>query len=101
MGQQRLEAAEFSSPLLGRIFLRYPEKTYAAEELLGAVGSGGRRRVSRDDCLAEGVTLLPEIARFSYLQSLTGGNRIGKAINEAMKCIDAEHSGLTGAFPHN
>lgn len=53
--------------MLGLIYLRYAEKKYAvAEELLGPIGSGGRRKVSKDDYLAEGVIFLPETARFSY-----------------------------------
>lgn len=97
-----LKPAEFSAPVLGLIFLRYAEKKYAAaEEKLGPVGSGGRRKVSKDDYLAEGVIFLPETARFSYLQSLTEGDNIGKAINDAMKDIEEENTDLKGALPRN
>ncbi|MCK2047065.1 type I restriction-modification system subunit M [Chromohalobacter moromii] len=95
-----LKPAEFSTPVLGLIFLRFAEKTYAAaEEKLGPVGSGGRRKVSKADYQAEGVIFLPEIARFSYLQSLTEGDNIGKAVNEAMKAIEEENTDLKGALP--
>ncbi|MCM2972902.1 type I restriction-modification system subunit M [Larsenimonas suaedae] len=95
-----LKPAEFSAPVLGLIFLRFAEKTYAAaEEKLGPIGSGGRRKVSKADYQAEGVVFLPEIARFSYLQSLTEGDNIGKAINEAMKAIEEENPDLKGALP--
>ena len=77
-----LKPAEFSTPVLGLIFLKYADKKYsAAEEKLGPVGSGGRRKVSKDDYLAEGVIFLPETARFPHLLSLTEGDNIGKAIN--------------------
>ncbi len=97
-----LKPAEFSAPVLGLIFLKYADKKYAAaEEKLGPVGSGGRRKVSKDDYLAEGVIFLPEFARFSNLLSLTEGDNIGKAINDAMKAIEEENSDLKGALPRN
>lgn len=95
-----LKPAEFSTPVLGLIFLKYADKKYsAAEEKLGPVGSGGRRKVSKDDYLAEGVIFLPETARFSHLLSLTEGDNIGKAINDAMKAIEDENHDLKGALP--
>lgn len=97
-----LKPAEFSTPVLGLIFLRFAEKTYAAaEKKLGPVGSGGRRKVSKADYQAEGVIFLPAIARFSYLQSLTDEDNIGKATNEAMKAIEEENPDLKGALPRN
>lgn len=45
-----LKPAEFSAPVLGLIFLKYADRKYAAaEETLGPVGSGGRRKVSKYD----------------------------------------------------
>lgn len=95
-----LKPAEFSAPVLGLIFLKYADKKYSlAEEKLGPVGSGGRRKVSKDDYLAEGVIFLPETARFSHLLTLTDGDNIGKAINDAMKAIEDENTDLKGALP--
>ena len=43
-----LRPAEFSTPVLGLIFLRYAEKRCAeVEQRIGPVGSGGRRKVAR------------------------------------------------------
>ncbi len=95
-----LKPAEFSTPVLGLIFLRYAENKYAAaEKKLGPIGSGGRRKVGKNDYLKEGVIFLPPEARFSYLQNLTEGDNIGKAINEAMKRIEEENADLKGALP--
>ncbi|WP_434985628.1 type I restriction-modification system subunit M [Vreelandella zhaodongensis] len=95
-----LKPAEFSAPVLGLIFLKYADRKYAAaEEKLGPVGSGGRRKVSKDDYLAEGVIFLPETARFSYLLTLTDGDNIGRIINDAMKAIEEENPDLKGALP--
>lgn len=97
-----LKPAEFSAPVLGLIFLRFAEKKYAAAEAkLGPIGSGGRRKVSKDDYLAEGVIFLPDSARFSYLLQLTEGDNIGKAVNEAMRAIEEENTDLQGALPRN
>jgi len=95
-----LKPSQFSVPVLGLIFLRYAEKKYAdAEGRIGPVGSGGRRKVSKADYQAEGVIFLPAEARFSYLQSLTEGDNIGKEINNAMKAIEEDNPDLKGALP--
>lgn len=95
-----LKPAQFSVPVLGLIFLRYADSKYrAAEEILGPVGSGGRRKVSKADYEAEGVIFLPPQARFSHLQSLSEGEDIGKAINDAMRAIEEENPDLRGALP--
>src|SRR6056297_3884984 len=84
-----LKPSQFSTPVLGLIFLRYAEKKYAdAEKKIGPVGSGNRRKISKADYQAEGVIFLRPEARFSYLQSLTEGDNIGKALNDAMKAIE-------------
>ena len=95
-----LKPSEFSTPVLGLIFLRYAEKKYAeAETKLGPVGSGGRRKIGKADYDAEGVIFLPPEARFSHLLSLTEGDNIGKAINDAMKAVEKENADLKGALP--
>lgn len=95
-----LRPAQFSTPVLGLIFLRYAEKRFAeAEAKLGPVGSGGRRKVRKDDYLAEGAIFLRPEARFSYIQSLTESDNIGKSINDAMKAIEEENPDLKGALP--
>lgn len=95
-----LKPAEFSTPVLGLVFLRYAEKMFAeAEKKLGPVGSGARRKIGKADYEAENVIYLRPEARFSNLQSLTEGDNIGKAINEAMKAIEEENPELKGALP--
>ena len=57
--------------------------------------SGGA--ISREDDYQElSVVYLPEKARFGYLLNLPEGADIGKAINEAMKAIEAENEDLQG-----
>jgi type I restriction enzyme M protein len=95
-----LKPAQFSAPVLGLIFLRYAEKKFAAAEAkLGPVGSGGRRKVSKDDYIAERVIYLRPEARFTFLQLLPEGEDIGKRINAAMKAIEEDNPELAGALP--
>lgn len=95
-----LKPSQFSTPVLGLIFLRYAEKRFAeVEARIGPVGSGNRRKVSKADYEAEGVIFLRPEARFSHLQSLSESDDIGKAVNEAMKAIEEDNTGLSGALP--
>lgn len=94
-----LRSSEYSTPVLGLIFLRYADHkfTVAEQELKG---KGSRRRViGREDYQAKGVMYLPPNARFSHLLSLPEGENIGKAINEAMKAVEAENEELKGVLP--
>lgn len=97
-----LKPSEFSTPVLGLIFLRYAEKKFTeAEAKLGPVGSGGRRKVGKEDYAAEGIIYLSAKARFSHLQNLTEGDNIGKAIDTAMQAIEDDNTDLRGALPRN
>lgn len=97
-----LKPSEYSTPVLGLIFLRYADFKFShAEALLQqeAQSSGSRRRIGKVDYQAQGVMFLPENARFAHLLSLPEGTNIGKAINEAMKSIEDENEDLSGIMP--
>ncbi|MCF1504023.1 type I restriction-modification system subunit M [Afifella sp. H1R] len=97
-----LKPAEFSTPVLGLIFLRYAESRFAAVEAeVGRVGSGNRRKIGKADYVAKGVIFLRPEARFSHLQDLPEGEDLGKAINAAMEAIEEENEDLSGALPKN
>lgn len=107
----KLRSSEYSTPVLGLIFLRYADHKFAhAEaELTGEsekvrreeAGRRRRREISATDYHARGVLYLPEKARFSTLLELPEGAEIGKAINEAMKAVEAENKELEGVLPRN
>jgi type I restriction enzyme M protein len=97
-----LKPSEYSRPVLGLLFLRYAEKKFSeVEAKTGPIGSGKRRKVTKDDYIDEGAIFLRDEARFSYLQSLSEGDDIGKAINDAMKAIEDENADLRGVLPGN
>ena len=56
-------------------------------------------RISSTDYHARGTLFVPEKARFSYLIELPEGSDMGKAVNDAMKEIEAENKELAGILP--
>ncbi|MBC2698863.1 MAG: SAM-dependent DNA methyltransferase [ANME-2 cluster archaeon] len=95
----KLKSSEYSTPVLGLIFLRYADHkfTIARQELEGK--STGRRTIGKADYQARGVLYLPEAARFSTLLNLPEGEDIGKVINDAMRAIEADNEELRGILP--
>jgi type I restriction enzyme M protein len=97
-----LRPSEFSTPVLGLIFLRYADHKFTqAEAALArkAKAGQGRRRIGKIDFQAEGVLYLPETARFSNLQKLPEGADLAKAVIAAMKAIEAENEELKDILP--
>src|ERR1700686_3534640 len=94
----KLKSSEYSVPVLGLIFLRYADHKFSEAEKKLTAGGSGRRKVGKTDYQAQGVLFIPEKARFSTLLNLPEGADIGKAINEAMKAIEAENEDLKDGF---
>ena len=94
-----LKPAEFSTPVLGLIFLRYADKRFT--ELTQALHDQGTPADEIDavDYQAEGVLYLPEQARFSYLLGLTEGANLGKALATAMSLVEEHNPELKGVLP--
>lgn len=91
-----LSSNEYSAPVLGLIFLKY-----ADYKLTALADKLGTETPDKLDVQAEGVLYLPEEARFKTLLNLPEGSDIGKAINDAMKAIEAENEDLRGTLPKN
>src|SRR2546425_1173771 len=87
-----LMSSEYSVPVLGLIFLRYADHKFTEAEKKMPQQTSGRRKIGKTDYQAQGVLYIPEKARFGNLLNLPEGTDIGKAINEAMKAIEAETS---------
>jgi type I restriction enzyme M protein len=94
-----LKASEYSTPVLGLIFLRYADLRFAAvhEELEGK--GSGRRKIGPADYHAQGVLYLPEQARFDHLLNLPESADLGKAVNDAMAVIEDTNPDLDGVLP--
>ncbi|MQY67803.1 MAG: hypothetical protein GH150_00230 [Hadesarchaea archaeon] len=98
----RLKSSEYSGPVLGLIFLRFADHKFSAAQKELDVSSkrrGKRRTIGKADYQARGVMYVPEKARFRNLLQLPEGENIGKAINDAMKAIEAENEELRGVLP--
>ena len=99
-----LKGSEYSTPVLGLIFLRYADHkfTQAEQEIREAAATGSRRTRITDQTAAyhaRGVFYLPEEARFQYLLELPESKDTGRAINDAMRSIEAENRQLEGVLP--
>jgi type I restriction enzyme M protein len=101
-----LKAGQYSTPVLGLIFLRFAEARFAQRRTqLEKAGSSARRVTSRIDdpkaYQAEGVLFLTPSARFDYLLARPEGSNVGRAVNEAMADIEKHNPQLKGVLPHN
>ena len=95
----KLKASEYSIPVLGLIFLRFADHKFEqAKKEVDSTGTG-RRKIGKLDYQALGVLYLPEEARFRKLLKLPEGENIGRAINDAMKAVEAENPDLKDVLP--
>jgi type I restriction enzyme M protein len=94
-----LKPSEFSTPVLGLIFLRYADKRFT--DLTQALHDQGTppEEIDAVDYQADGVLYLPEEARFSHLLALTEGANLGKAIATAMALVEEHNPELKGVLP--
>src|SRR4051812_3460762 len=87
-----LQPQEYSTPVLGLIFLKYADLCFAQAERQLAGKARRRGGVDKEDYLALNVLYVPESARYDRLLTLPEGANIGKALNEAMKAVEAENT---------
>ena len=99
----KLRASEYSTPVLGLIFLRYADHkfTQIEQEIKSEQTPGTRMGIDKTTYQARGAFYLPEGARFQYLLNLPESENIGQAITEAMKAIEAENSNVADVLPKN
>lgn len=96
-----LAPSEYSTPVLGLIFLRYADVRFTQVEVELLTGGSGRRKIGPADYQAKGVLYLPEEARFSHLRNLPEGSDYGRQINDAMRAIESHNEELAGVLPTN
>ena len=101
-----LRLNEFAEPVLGLIFLKFADvKFSAAKKELEAerakATSKRQRPIAPEDFHSRGVLYIPEGSHFSHLIALPEGTNMGKAVNDAMKAIEAENKELAGILPKN
>lgn len=101
-----LRLNEFAEPVLGLIFLKFADVKFStAKKELEAertkATSKRQRPITPEDYHSRGVLYIPEGAHFSHLIALPEGANMGKAVNDAMKAIEAENKELAGILPKN
>lgn len=99
----KLNATEYSMPVLGLIFLRHAtnrfyQVTGEIEATLPSRG-GQTRPVSEQDFRGRAALFLPQGSRYDELVDLPDKADVGKAIDEAMTEIEKQSEMLTGALP--
>lgn len=99
----KLNANEYSMPVLGLIFLRHATNRFnavQAEIEKGLSSRGGKKRpITKDDFKGKSAIFLPEEAQYDRILNLAENADIGKAINTAMKAIEDETEMLQGVLP--
>ena len=98
-----LKAQEYSSPILGLIFLRFAEVRFANQRAKLEQDEGTSRRASRVDepaaYHAASVLYLGPEARFDYLLTLPEGADIGSKVNAAMREVERHNPQIAGVLP--
>ena len=94
-----LRPSEYSTPVLGLIFLRFADNAFTKAEAELKGKSTGRRTIGKTDYQAKGVVYIPTEARFSNLLQLPESADLGKHLNEAMKAIEKENDDLKDVLP--
>ncbi|MGA2547959.1 MAG: class I SAM-dependent DNA methyltransferase [Rectinemataceae bacterium] len=98
-----LKSQEYSSPVLGLIFLRFAELRFATQraklEKLEVSARRGSRVNEADAYHAEGILFLSPEARFDYLLGLPESKDIGAKVNAAMRDIEKRNPLLAGVLP--
>ncbi len=88
--------ADYSTPVLGLIFLRFADHKFAQgqKDLNDPAGE-----LSKYDYQAAGVLYVPPDARYDKLVALPESADVAGAINNAMDLIMAENEDLKGVLP--
>jgi type I restriction enzyme M protein len=98
-----LKSQEYSTPVLGLIFLRFADVRFAAQrdklEKAGASARRGSRVDEPDAYIAEGILYLSKEARFDHLLHLPEAENIGAKVNSAMRDIEKHNPKLAGVLP--
>jgi len=102
--ESNLKTTEFSTPVLGLIFLRYADYKFTKAKKIFDKEKKTSRRIATTEKTKyhkDGILYLPEQSKFSYLLHLPEGESLGKAINHAMTLVELENESLKGVLPKN
>jgi type I restriction enzyme M protein len=100
--RKNIDAAEYKHVVLGLIFLKYISDAF--EELYSKLKSGkgdykGADPEDKDEYKAENVFFVPEVARWTFVQSKAKQTTIGKVVDDAMDAIEKDNPSLKDVLP--
>ena len=82
-----LTSQQYSTPVLGQIFLKYADNRFTKAKAEMGDTSNSRVSIGPEDYLAKGIMYVPDEARYAKLAILPEGEDIGAKINDAMDMI--------------
>jgi type I restriction enzyme M protein len=99
-----LKSNEYSSPVLGLIFLKFADNNYKRHEAdiqaeFKKLQGTRREKPICEIAIEKCGFYLPDHARYDYLLNLPDKEDIAKAIKEAMKAVEANKPELAGSLP--
>lgn len=95
----KFPANEYFLPVMGLIFLKYADEKFEATQKRFSQKYKNAKLLSKEHFQAEGAFFLPDNSRYNNLLSIPTGEKIGLAINEAMKAIESENDALKDTLP--
>ena len=90
---------QYRDPVLGLVFLAYAENRFEAIREDVESRASARNPATVADYKAKSVLYVPDESRLSYLVGLPEGDDIGKAVDEAIKAIEATNPELRDILP--
>lgn len=95
----KLTPVQYRNPVLGLVFLAYAENRFEAVRGEVEAKASTRNPATIADYKAKSVLYVPDESRLSYLNALPEGDDIGKAVDEAIKAIEAANPELKDILP--
>lgn len=95
----KLTPVQYRNPVLGLVFLAYAENRFEAVRGEIEANRSARNPAQPADYKAKSVLYVPDEARLSHIVDLPEGDDIGKAVDEAIKAIEAANPELKDILP--
>jgi type I restriction enzyme M protein len=95
----KLTSVQYRNPVLGLVFLAYAESRFDAIKPEVEAGHSPRNPVTPADYKANSALYVPDKSRLSYLVDLPEAEDLGKAVDVAMKAIEAANPELKDILP--
>ena len=101
-----LKASQYAQPIFGLIFLRFADNKYRKIEASVMAEYNKRKGTIRERSLKEIAIktcgfYLPDCARYDFILSQPAGDKLTKAVHDAMEAVENENEDLRGVLPKN